>query len=145
MAVRGHFVVALVAIAACEPCRSTEGESCDDDSDCRGKLACRDKRCVIGSAMFDDMARQSGVPVTSEKPVASSGPGAVRVRSAAGKDVVFAVCAPNERVIGGWCDPPGHGGGAAGYTNEDTIGGQWKCVFDRKKVRAFALCQLVAP
>ncbi len=141
-------------LAGCEACKATEGGSCSEDSDCQGRLVCRGERCVVGEALYGDMARQSGVPVTSEAPrAASGGAGAVHVRSAAGEDVALALCAPNERLVGGWCDPPGNGGdnasltdsGAVGYTKDDTIGARWKCHYEGKAVRAFALCQVVPP
>ena len=146
-------VAALAAslLGACSP-TGDEGEPCDDDPDCFGALVCRDHRCLASPQLIRDMARQSGVKIGSERPAATGGtPGAVRIRSAAARGFAFAVCAPNERLIGGWCDPAGAGGDSAsftvqdvvGNTADDTIGARWKCKHAGLALRAVALCQLV--
>lgn len=143
-----RWLVVVVIVAA--SCKSNEGESCDVDDGCKGKLVCRAGRCAVGEAIYRDMADQSGVPLARERPVGVAGPGAVRVRSARGAGVAIAICAADERLIGGWCDPAGHGTdntdftsqGIVGNTETDTLGAQWKCSLRNETVRAFALCQL---
>jgi hypothetical protein len=151
LAMRWTLAVVVLGVVACKgPAR--EGETCSTDKDCMGDLVCKIGSCRAGAVMHEKMAKQSGVKVESERPAISVGlAGAVRVRSARGQGHVFAMCAADERLIGGWCLPPGYGGdsasivtqGAGGYSKEDTLGAHWKCEW-RQRVEAFALCQKVA-
>jgi len=145
-------ILVVCFLAACQECKGGDGDRCDEDDDCRGKLVCRAGQCVVGQAGYQDMAKQSGVTVVERPAAAASGPGSVHVRTALGEDVALAMCAANERLTGGWCDPPGSGGdstslvvsGATNYTPDDTIGAHWKCRWEGESVRAYAFCQVVS-
>ena len=144
--------LALVLVAGC-PKHDVGGE-CDDSSDCMGELRCVSGRCAIDSKLHEKMAKQSGVVVTGERmATATNAGGAVRVRSARAKTIAFAVCAADERLIGGWCSPTSDGSGDStdvteheivGHTKDDTIGAQWKCTLSGERITAFAMCQKVA-
>lgn len=149
----GALLVAcgLVTVVACKPARS-EGETCEDTDECQRGLRCEAGRCVVSSALYQEMAQQSGVELRGERGAPRSSAGAVRVRSSTAKDFAFALCADDERLLGGWCEPPGTGGddakltqqSAAGYTADDTIGARWRCELEGLQVQAFAMCQRVA-
>jgi len=133
--------------------KGSEGEKCDDKSDCIGALACVGGVCSIDATLNRTMASQSGVVLAGEKPASPSNAlGAVRVRSASGESLAFAICAADERLTGGWCDPMSHGSGdnmyvtsqgVSGHTKTDTIGARWKCELRDETVRAHALCQKI--
>ena len=147
-----RMVFALFALLlGCSPDKD-EGGKCDKDSDCLGELMCVEKRCSVSPALHQQMASQSGAEVAIERKAApANAAGAVRVRSASGREFVFAVCSANERLIGGWCTPAGSGGESASFTRSaikghsetDTIGAQWTCTRQKAQLTAFALCQRV--
>jgi len=127
-----------------------EHGSCDDADDCQGSLECIDGICAVGARLHSQMAKQSGVAVQSEKPSLPGGvPGAVRIRSATGRAVAVAMCDADERLIGGWCRPPGAGSdntsftksSVVGHSETDTIGAHWKCNHEGVTVEANAICQ----
>jgi hypothetical protein len=142
--------VALVFVG-CVQKGSGEGGRCDDAADCLGKLVCVEGRCAVDPALHGNMARQSGVEISTEKAARADASGAVRVRSARGHEFASAVCNANERLVSGWCDPTGTGGensrvtesGIRDYTESDTIGARWTCQIRYVDVRAYALCQRI--
>ena len=151
-AMRVLLAASIVLLVVGCKIRHGEGGGCDDDADCRGALSCVEGRCGVDPAMHQRMAQQSGVAVSGEQPARLSTAGAVRVRSASAKEVAFALCGNDERLVGGWCDPLTDGSGdstattrhgIAGHTKTDTIGAQWKCSLFGERVTAFALCQKV--
>lgn len=129
-----------------------EGSSCKDSSDCRGKLACVRGTCQVEAQLHQEMAAKSGIEIQTEQSVAQGGGlGAVRVRSATANEYAFAVCAGDERLISGWCDPLSIGSDNTksvdqkilGHTEHDTIGARWACSFSDARVTANALCQKI--
>lgn len=102
--------------------------------------------------------RASSAPA-AETPPPTSAPGglavpaadAVRVRRVTGDAPVFAICQPDERLIGGGCEPSGvaiatdwRGGSyPTHYSESDTRGARWQCT-GRGSYTAYALCQPIA-
>jgi hypothetical protein len=110
---------------------------------------CFGGKCVTPQVRDNQLTKQSGVAIPTEKPAV--GGDRVRVRTTSGVGTIFAQCAANERLTGGGCKGGddcmsdskcrfirSYPGGAAA---DDTLGGRWYCSGPYGTVSAFALCQ----
>lgn len=129
------------------------GKACEVDKDCRGALMCIDAICAVAPSVHQDMAKKSGVELKGETSPAPATVGSVKVRSASGFEVAFAICSQNERLTNGWCEPTVFYKNESyrhvvetidGHTANDTIGARWVCNLRGSEVTAKALCQVIA-
>ena len=155
------FVIAMIFAGCVVPPNVQEGGACEKAEQCAGYLTCIRGRCAVDLKKEQEMAKQSGVSIPTERaPDYGAAPGAVKIRSASGKNYAVATCDKNERLIGGWCLPAGRNvvdhkyltrQQAIDYSANDTIGARWQCVLDLGNsagfdvmMKAFAMCQRVA-
>ncbi|MEZ4369038.1 MAG: hypothetical protein R2939_22565 [Kofleriaceae bacterium] len=141
----------VVALGGCDDCKVGYGESCDDDGDCRHGV-CVAGRCGLSPGRERELVAASGVEVPAESPASAPLPGLpVRVRETYGEHRLFAACGPRERLVGGGCAGgegcetcPPTSSWPSGQQADDTVGARWNCQ-GRGSLRAYALCQAIAP